>query len=209
MSDQQDNQQLFQELENRLAALEPKDISNIRRDRAMLVAMAAGIVMTVPSILGAKAEWSSLFSAIGIALELCALGVFTYRQMRDVIPEFINAKQKFAAELDISFAGYEEIRKWLKSLSPEVRFKRFSYIESRLESMGQRYPIVFGAVDKLGVLPALVGLFLQLRAITTLSLTTGIVGLTVLFLYGMALWLARFRLQLQAYARLLKAADLD
>lgn len=207
MSVQHDDQGMYEEIEVRLAALEPKDALKIRRDSWVLGVMLVGMAMTVPSILGAKGGWLTYLSAIGVVLELCALGVFTFRHARDFVPEFIDAKRKYAVELDSYFVEFEEIRKWLQSLEPKVRARRLAYIESRLESLEQRYQIAFGAADKLGFLPALIGLFLQLQAITELSVATGVVGLIVVALYGMALWIAGFRLQLQTYARLLKAAE--
>jgi hypothetical protein len=209
MNDETTNQQVFLQLEERLAALEPKDVFKMHRDRRVLGVMFLGVAMTVPSILGFKAAWLSWLTLSGMALELCALGVLTFRQVRDVIPDFIDAKRKYAMELDSHFVQYEQIRRQLQALAPQERARRLTYVESRLESLMQRYPLIFGAADKLGVLPALIGLFLQLRAIDSLSMATGVVGIAVLVLYGMALWLARYRLQLRGYARLLKAAEND
>lgn len=165
--------------------------------------------MTVPSILGWKGDWPTWSALFGMVLELCALGVLTYRQVRDVIPDFMDANRKYALELDSHFVEYERIRMQLRALAPQDRMRRLSYVEDRLESFTQRYPLIFGAADKVGALPALIGLFLQARAIDSLSMAAGLVGTGVLVLYGMALWMARYRLQLQAYARLLKAAERD
>lgn len=209
MENEQSDQQLFLDLEDRLAALEPKDALRMGRDRFIVVAMLIGVAMTLPSIFGAKGAWAGWSTLIGMPIELCALAVFTCRQMRDVVPDFVDAKRKFAVELDSHFSDYEKIRRWLQSLSPQDRTKRIAYVESRMHSMAQRYLIVFGATDKLGVLPVLVGLFLQLQAIKSVSVASGVVGVLVLVLYGMALWMTRFRLQLQSYERLLRVAEGD
>jgi len=209
MKNEQGNQNLFQALEGRLAALEPKDVLKVVRDRWVVVVMLFGMAMTLPSILGAKGHWIDWLTLVGVAIELCAVVVLTYRQMRDVVPDFVDAKRKFAIELDCHFVEYEKIRRWLQSLPSGDRVRWVAYIESRLESMGQRYPIMFGPTDKLGVLPVLFGLFLQLQAIKTVSMVTGILGVMVLIFYGMALWMTRFRLQLQSYVRLLRAAEID
>lgn len=207
MQNERSNQNLFQELEDRLATLEPKDVLKVRRDRWVVMAMFFGMAMTLPSIFGVKDEWGGWLALVGMPIELCSLVVLTYRQTRDVVPDFIDAKRKFALELDGHFVEYEKIRRWLQSLPSEDRVRRLAYVESRLESIAQRYLIVFRAIDKIGVLPALVGLFLQLQAIKTVSMATGILGVAVLLLYGMALWMTRFRLQLQSYARLIRAAE--
>jgi hypothetical protein len=205
MTNEKGNARLFQELEALLAEQEPKGVFKVERDRWAATTMLIGTLLTVPSILGAKG-WGIWSAAIGLPIELCALAVLTYRQLRDVIPEFVDAKRKFAVELDSHFVEYEKIRVWLQSFAYEVRRRHLAYVESRLESMARRYPLVFGAADRLGVLPALIGLFLQVQGISSLSMAAGIVGLMVLLLYAMALWMARFRLQLETYARILKAA---
>lgn len=209
MQNERSNQKLFQELEDRLAALEPKDVLKVRRDRWVVMAMFIGMAMTLPTIFGVKDAWGGWLTLVGLPIELCALILLTYRQMRDVVPDFVGAKRKFAVELDGHFVEYEKIRRWLKSLPSGDRVRWLAYIESRLESIGQRYPILFGPTDKLGVLPVLVGLLLQLQAIKTVSIVTGVLGVMVLFFYAMALWMTRFRLQLQSYVRLLRFAEID
>lgn len=121
-------------------------------------------------------------------------------------PEFKSAKRNFAIELDKGFNGYQQTLAWLRSLSEAERSRRLAYIESRLHSMSQRYPIVFGAVDKLGLLPLLVGVFVQWQAIERVSIEVGLFALFIFALYGMAIWMVWFRLQMQSYARLLAEA---
>jgi len=209
MTNEHESRQLFQELESRLAALEPRVQLNIGRDRWLIGVLIVGVAATAPFILGFREGWLVWFTVIGLALELCAFAILAYRQVSDVAPDFVDAKRKFAADMDEHFPEDLQIRGWLGSLPAQERTLRLAYVESRLESMAQRYPIVFGPADKLGVLPALIGLFLQLQAIQSFSRATGIIGLIVLFLYGMSLWIVRFRLQMQGYARLLRAAEED
>lgn len=206
MNDAQQRHQLFEEIERRLAALEPKG-SEIGRDRWVLGVMFIGIAMTVPSMLGIKSLWISWLTLCGVLLELCALVVFTYRQVKDVVPDFVDAKHKFALDLDVHFLQYEAIRSWLSTLDQQTRKRHLAYVDTRIDSMAQRYPLLFGSVDKLGLLPVLVALFFQAQAIKSVSLFSGILAIAVVILYLMALWMSRFRLQLQSYARLLRAVE--
>jgi hypothetical protein len=203
----QGNLRIFVELEARLAEGEPKDPLKLKRDRWVAGVMVLGVALTVPSMFGASGELIAWVTLVGLVFELCALGVFAYRQVRDVAPEFRDAKRKFAVELDTQFVEYQRILAWLRSLPQFERDRRLPYIESRLQSMSLRYPIVFGAVDKLGFLPLLVGVFVQWQAIETVSIRVGLFAFFIFALYGMALWLARYRLQMQSYARLLRAAE--
>lgn len=206
MSKEQTCEQIFTALEDRLAAQEPKDTLKLSRDRWVVGFMLIGMAMTVPSILGAAATWLTWLTAAGLILEICGFGVLAYRQIRDVAPDFVEAKRKFASELDAHFLKREELLTWLRGLPQLERERRLAYVESRLDSMSLRYPIVFGAVDKLGFLPLLVGLFVQVQAIETISLMTGLFAFAIIALYGMALWMTRFRLQMLSYLRLLRAA---
>lgn len=197
---------VFAALERRLSGLEPNYSFRLGRDRWVLAALVVGAGLVSTSRLWA----SNLFpwvSFVGFSLELCALSVFAYRQFWDIVPDFVDAKQKYASELDHHFKGYEEIRNWLRTLPHGVLEKRIDYLESRRESMGQRYPILFGAADRLGLLPVLVGVFLQIQALKDVSVLMGVFAVFVIALYGMALWMSRFRLQLESYIRLLKSVS--
>jgi len=57
------------------------------------------------------------------------------------------------------------------------------------------------------VLPALIGLFLQAQSLQSASILSLLLGVAVIALYLMGLWIARFRLQLQAYLRVLRFAE--
>lgn len=199
--------QVFAELEGELAKLEPRDAYKLRRDRWVIATMLAGVLMTTPSMLGAKQSWIVWLTLAGLLLELCGLGVLAFRQISDVVPDFVQAKRKFAAELDARFLEHERLLGWLRDLPLEQRDLRLAYIESRLESMSLRYQVIFGAVDKLGFLPLLAGIFVQVQAIKTVSPMAGLLALALIALYGMALWMTRFRLQMQSYARLMRLAQ--
>ena len=206
MREQQQTEDLYAEMEHRLEALEPKDYLKFRRDAWVIGAMLTGMAMTGPSILGMKNEVTTWLSLVGLVIELSALAVFCYRQFRDVKPDFIDARKNFAIELDRNFFEYEALLAWLRTLPEDVRAIRLRYIESRLEAMGERYPMLFGAADKLGILPLLAAIFLQLQAVKSVSLTMGVFGAVLIMLYCMGMWLARHRLQMQTYVRLLRLA---
>lgn len=204
MSVELTNQGFFSSLESRLSALEPRASLMHGRDRWVLAAIVAGFVLVSTSRLwpGDLFTWISF---AGFVLELSAFSVFSYRQARDIVPDFVDAKRKYASELDHHFEGYEAIRSWLRTLPRDVLEKRRIFVEARRDSMGQRYPMFFGAIDRLGLLPVLVGVFLQFQALKDVSLLMGVFAAFVIVLYGMALWMSRFRLQLETYVRLLKS----
>lgn len=206
MADDRQGTDVYAEMEARLAEDGPRDAIGVKRDRWVIGVMLFGVALTLPSILGLKGDMVAWGALVGLLLELCGLSVLSYRQVRDVAPGFIDAKRKFAVELDRGFLGYQQTLAWLRTLPPAELDRRLAYAESRLQSITQRYPVVFGAVDKLGLLPLLVGVFVQWQAIDRVSIGVGIFAAFMFALYGMAIWMVRFRLQLQSYVRLLTDA---
>ncbi|MBP3985569.1 hypothetical protein J5837_14240 [Pseudoxanthomonas helianthi] len=206
MEEQLRNQQVFADLEDRLARLEPKDVANLKRDRWPFGIMLVGMAMSMLTTIGLTGEVVAWLTVVGVVLEFCGAGVFFYRQARDAVPDFIDSKRKFSLDLDSKLLAHEETLAWLRTLPLQERNRRITYLDYRLEVLAQRYQILFGAVDKLGLLPMLVATFVQSLAINSVSFPTALCALGLLALYGMAIWLARFRLQMQRYARLLREA---
>ena len=199
---------LFADLEARLTALDPKVSLGLKRDRWLLGTISAGLLMTLAGSSGWLNAYSGwLVALVGIVLEACGFALLTYRQVRDVAPDFVDAKKKFAKELDGHYAEYEALAASLRAIPTSERTKRAKYVESRLAAISQRYPLFFGPADKLGVLPALIGLFLQAQSLQSASILSLLLGVAVIALYLMGLWIARFRLQLQAYLRVLRFAE--
>lgn len=198
----------FQQLERHSQVLSPPVQLGFKRDRWLFVAIGVGVLLAlVPleGILGADvAPWSRIS---GLVLQLVGTVLLAYRQARDVIPDFIDAKRKFAIELDQHFVDRQHVLAWLRSIPAEVRAARLTYVEVRLDTLKSRYPLIFGAVDRLGFLPVLVGVFVQFQALKGMSLLALMLGAAIVALYVMSLWMSRYRLQLEGYIRLMRAAD--
>ncbi|MBG9791013.1 hypothetical protein ABD76_00045 [Paenibacillus dendritiformis] len=210
-STEQDNlyagNDFFKSLERFERKLSPRTNQGLKRDSWLLLVIATGFVISLLPFGATFSPEFRLASALtGLCLQAGALGVFSYRQLRDTVPDFIDARRKFAVELDQYFADREEVLVWLGSVPGAVREARLSYVEARLDSLRSRYALVFGAVDKLGLLPVLVGVFVQIRATGSLSLPSMIFGILIVVLYAMSLWITQYRLQLEAYGRLIRAA---
>lgn len=198
----------FQELELKLAKLSPPVVTGVKRDRVVIAVVLFGMLLALAPfgrwVGDGIAPWLTLF---GIVAQASGLTVLLFRQARDVVPDFIDAKLKFAADLDEQFERRARLIAWLRSVPPQRRAGYLAYVDSRLETLHSRYPLIFGPVDKLGFLPVLAGFAIQLHAVKSVSLLVMVLGLWVVILYGMGLWMARFRLQLESYRRVLCAAD--
>lgn len=145
-------------------------------------------------------------SLIGLALQATGLSVVSWRQARDVLPDFVDAKNKFAADMDAHFLRREGVLSWLRSLPPRKLSARAAYVGTRLEALQSRYVLLFGAVDKLGVLPAVVALLVQAQGLGSVSPWLMGAGAGIAVFYAMGLWVSRFRLQMEGYSRLMHAA---
>lgn len=200
--DKDDSAHFFEALERRLAGLEPRNVMRLGRDRWLVGSALVGFLLTFASKY--VEGWTALLALIvGAALEFCALGILLWRQIKDVTPEFIDAKRKFAVGLDVDFVENETIRTWVSTLSEGERANRLRFVQDRIAVAERRFSLLFGAVDKLGILPMMVAVFLQVRALSTISLWVGVLGAVILAFYLLALWVQRFRIRLELYERLL------
>lgn len=198
----------FQQLEGRLAVLSPPVNTGLKRDRFVLAAIGIGMLLAllpVSWLIGS--EWAAWIKILGVAMQASAVSVLLFRQARDVIPDLVDAKRKFAVEMDEHFSQRAQLLVWLQSFPRDQRNAYIGYIEARLEALQSRYPLIFGAVDKLGFLPVLVGVAIQLHAVDSVSVPVMVLGIWIVSLYGMALWMIGYRLQLEGYRRVMRSAD--
>lgn len=208
MSEQAQQDGFFETLEQKAQILSPPAELGLRRDRYLLSAIVVGLAlawMPWARYLGASvAPWLQI---LGLVLQLSGLSVLAYRQIKDTVPDFVDAKRKFSIEMDRHFADREIVIAWLRTVPEAARRDRLRYVEARLEALRPRYALIFGAIDKLGFLPALVGVFLQVQAMQAISSLSAIFGGMIIGMYAMSLWFMRYPLQLEGYARLMRAAS--
>lgn len=208
MSEEEQQHGFFETLEQHAQILSPPVELGLRRDRYLLSAIVVGLALAwLPwaRYLGASvAPWLQI---LGLVLQLSGLSVLAYRQIKDTVPDFVDAKRKFSIEMDRHFADRETVIAWLRTVPEADRRDRLRYVEARLETIKPRYSLIFGAIDKLGFLPVLVGAFLQIQAMQSLSPLSTFFGGMIIGMYAMSLWLMRYQLQLEGYARLMRAAS--
>lgn len=197
----------FAQLERRSVELSPAADLGLRRDRWWLGLIFLGILLALlPMTRLTGWSWMGWLPVIGLALQAIGLCVFFWRQARDVLPDFVDAKRKFAKDMDAHFLRREGVLRWLRSIPADELEARVAYVEARLEALRSRYVLLFGAVDKLGVLPVVVAAFVQFLGLRSMSSWLLLMGAGIGVLYAMALWVSRFRLQMEGYGRLLRAA---
>lgn len=208
MSEKEQQHGFFETLEQHAQILSPPVELGLKRDRYLLLAIVIGLALAwlpLACYLGEPATpWLKI---LGLVLQLSGLSVLVYRQMKDVVPDFVDAKRKFSIEMDRHFADREIVIAWLRTVPEAIRRERLRYVETSLETIKPRYALIFGAIDKLGFLPVLVGAFLQIQAMQAISSLSAAIGGMIIGMYAMSLWLQRYSLQLEGYARLIRAAE--
>ncbi len=200
----------FEQMERHSEILSSPVALGLKRDRWLLVIMIIGVGLAfLPFGEFATDEVAFWTTIVGLTLQLGGMAIFTLRQMRDVVPDFIDPKRKFAVEMDGHFRDCDRVLSWLRTYPEEERSRRLAYIDARQENLSTRFPLIFGPVDKVGLLPALIGVFVQIQAIKTLSVPVMLLGVAITALYGMSFLIVRYRLQLEGYRRLIRASMRD
>jgi hypothetical protein len=158
MSEQAQQDGFFETLEQQAQILSPPVELGLRRDRYLLSAIVVGLALAwVPLTRYVGESVAPWLQILGLVLQLSGLSVLAYRQIRDTVPDFVDAKRKFSIEMDRHFADRETVIAWLRTVPEADRRDRLRYVEARLETIKLRYSLIFGAIDKLGFLPVLVG----------------------------------------------------
>lgn len=144
---------------------------------------------------------------IGALVECAAFAAFAFNSLRAEIPEFIEAKRKFAGELDADYEKYLELFAWLRRFPAEELRRRLSYVRRRRDTMTDRFGLLTGGMHRLGVLPLAVALYVQFKdGVGSIGLWEGLLAAALLLLYAMSWWLVGFKLRLDLYVRLLEDA---
>jgi len=146
----------------------------------------------------------------GVTAQLSGLSLLVYRQSRMIVSQLKYTREDFASDLDEQFGKYESTVTWLRALPPEQLRFAFMYIEQRIATLSKRHGAMFGPIEKLGLLPALVACVLQLSVIANPSFVFWGAGVVIVVFYLLGLWMLGLKFQLQLYSHLLEASlDVD
>lgn len=197
----------FETLERHTQGLSPPIELGLKRDRYVISVIGIGLALYwAPFVRYLGDSVGPWLQILGLVLQLTGLGVLAYRQVKDAVPDFVDAERKFSVEMDSHFEKRQTVIAWLRSMPEAVRHERLRYVEARLEALRPRFALIFGAIDKLGFLPALVGVFLQVQTMQVISPLSAILGGMIIGMYAMSLWFMRFPMGLEGYARLIRAS---
>ncbi len=198
----------FTELERRVAEYCPPEaiISKNKSDRiAFWVGLSGGLIAFTAKYFfpPSYATWVLL---LGGLIEIVALGVFFISTVKQEIPGFKNAKLNLANDLEYDYDHYKKLISWLRTTPLDDVRKRLRYIQTRRETMHQRFGLLVGGMERLGLLPILVALYFQFKDFhfpVSFDLLNTILAILLVAFYLVSWWLAGLKLRLDLYAQIL------
>ncbi|WP_234852652.1 hypothetical protein [Pseudoxanthomonas winnipegensis] len=192
---------------------DPNRAGRVERWSFVVALLGAGVGMLLGSILEGRTGLA--FAATGLALEIGGLLVTLVLQIRREWPSFRHPYAQHAAEMEHEFHHYQDIVQALRAFPREQRLQREAFIRNRRSNMHERLGLFTGGMDRLGVLPLLLALYLQLKGwhwgdwtvLADITLIQGCLAFLLLLAYVMSWDLIRLRARVQSYEQLFAEAN--
>lgn len=206
----------FALLDRQIQALPEGPIASLRSPRWTrqwtVVGVAGMILGLLPALFVQWMEprvWMLTVSRLGLALMIVGLAPGFFRDLWVIAHELRHHRRGFVTQFDHDVAQFRALAAWLSvypldSLQTLARYARMGH--ERLES---RLQLMLGGIERLGLLPLLLSLFVVLRNWRDLLALPA--WLALLAIMAAILWIigwmgAEFRRRLQLYGFLLEEA---
>ncbi len=179
--------------------------------------LGVGLVMAGLGLLVASlSSWIPAHVAVPAVViclvgELVGLGLSVVLMVKRDLPQFTRPREQHAAELDADFEKWQSLSALLAEYPIEHRQQRVHFLRALHAGMSERMGLLYGGVQRLGLLPLLVALYLQFRdwewgdwsGAFDVNLVGGLLIWAMLLLYSGGWLLMSLRLRLEAYISLL------
>lgn len=181
---------------------------------SLIVGIAgAGVGMLLGSVLPGKAGVVAALS--GLTLEVLGLGTGFLLQMHRDRHQFLEARLQHAREIEKGYTQYQQLVQQVRAFPLEQRRLRLRYIRDRRATMHERLGLFTGGMERLGVLPLLVALYLQFKdwrwgnwnAFANITFAQGALAFWILVAYALSWYMIHLRIRVQAYELLLAEAN--
>ncbi|MDQ1120499.1 MULTISPECIES: hypothetical protein [Pseudoxanthomonas] len=192
---------------------DPNRAGRLERWSFAIGLFGAGIGMLLGSLLEGRIGLA--FAATGLALEIGGILVAVVLQIKREWPNFRHPYAQHAAEMEHEFHYYQDIVQALRAFPREQRLQREAFIRNRRSNMHERLGLFTGGMERLGVLPLLLALYLQLKGwhwgdwtvLADITLIQGCLAFLLLLAYVMSWDLIRLRARVQSYEQLFAEAN--
>ncbi|WP_233433570.1 hypothetical protein [Lysobacter soli] len=178
----------------------------------------AGVGLTVPSLI--HSIWPAAvlpLALVCLVAEVTGLGLSVGLMLRRELPRFMRPRENHAAEMDADFVKWQALVAELRRYTRQERESRLAFVTALRHNMGERMGLLLGGIQRLGVLPLLIALYLQFRnwewgdwaGAFDVNLLAGLLIWAMLLLYAAGWLLVGLRTRLDSYVGLLETSLRD
>ncbi|MCC4619089.1 hypothetical protein LL965_02990 [Xanthomonas cassavae CFBP 4642] len=175
--------------------------------------IGAGIGILSGALLDGKA--GSYLAVFGLVTELTGFLISAALTVKREWPGFRRPYADHAELMEREFHQYQSIVAALRRFPLEQRRRREAFMRDRRTNMHDRLGLFTGGMEKLGFMPVLLALYLQLKdwrlggwaVLSKITLIQGVLAFTLLFAFAMSWHLIRLRTRVQSYEQLLAEAN--
>ncbi|WP_057668579.1 hypothetical protein, partial [Xanthomonas citri] len=154
-------------------------------------------------------------AVFGLVTELTGFLISAALTVKREWPGFRHPYADHAEQMEREFHQYQSIVAALRRFPLEQRRRREAFMRDRRTNMHDRLGLFTGGIEKLGFMPVLLALYLQLKdwrfgdwtVLSKITLIQGVLAFTLLFAFAMSWHLIRLRIRVQSYEQLLAEAN--
>lgn len=147
-----------------------------------------------------------------LVAEVAGLGLSLFLMVRRELPQLTRAREAHADEMDGDFAAWQRLVGELRQFPITKREAHLRFVTTLRQNMGERMGLLLGGIQRLGVLPILIALYLQFRdwqwgdwaGAFDVNLVGGLLIWAMLLLYAGGWYLVGLRARLDLYVSLLE-----
>lgn len=204
---------LYQRVQGYVAESRQPAASRMERWSFWLGLGAAGIGLSAAAL----TRWVPLAQLVPVAVvclitEVFGLTASVGLMLKRELPQLTRPRETHAAEMDVDFDKWLGMVAELRRFPSSERESRLRFVTTLRHNMGERMGLLFGGIQRLGVFPLLVALYLQFRnwkwgdwaGAFDVNLLAGLLIWAMLLLYAGGWLLVGIRSRLDSYASLLE-----
>lgn len=175
--------------------------------------IGAGVGILAGVLLDGKT--GSYLAVFGLVTELTGFLISATLTVKREWPGFRRPYADHAEQMEREFHQYQSIVAALRRFPLEQRRQREAFMRDRRINMHDRLGLFTGGMEKLGFMPVLLALYLQLKdwrvgdwtVLSKITLIQGVLAFSLLFAFAMSWHLIRLRMRVQSYEQLLVEAN--
>lgn len=178
-----------------------------------LGAAGVGLLVAALSPQVVAPEPAAVALRVCLVLELAAFAVYLGLMATRELPQLLKPRLTHAAEMDSNFAYWQDMVNELRQFPRGQREAKLRFASALRMRMNEHMGLVYGGLQRLGIFPVLIALYLQFRtwkgdwaAAFDVNLVAGLLIWMMVLLYAAGWLLIGLRTRLDTYVHLLESA---